>query len=44
MDRLRVIFNTHLLRRTKYTKVDGKPLIVLPNKEIISVHTEFEDL
>lgn len=41
--RLHYILAAVMLRRTKGTLIDGKPLIVLPPRTIHIVKTDFED-
>ena len=43
MKRLSVILKAVLLRRTKNTMVNGKPLIALPGRKIIVVTVPFSD-
>ncbi len=43
MARLSVVLNAVMLRRTKTTLVDGKPLLQLPVREIIEIKGPFLD-
>lgn len=43
LKRLHIILGSVMLRRTKSTIVDGKPIIVLPPKEVVTVKTDFLD-
>lgn len=43
MSRLSVILKAVLLRRTKNTLVNGRPLITLPGREVIVVTVPFAD-
>lgn len=43
MTRLAVVLGAMLLRRTKTMKIDGKPLLLLPKREIIEVKGPFLD-
>jgi hypothetical protein len=43
MTRLAVVLGAMLLRRTKTMTIDGKPLLLLPKREIIEVKGPFLD-
>ena len=41
--RLQILVEAVCLRRTKQDKVDGKPLVDLPNKKVVLRELEFTD-
>ncbi len=41
MSRLKVVLKSVMLRRTKDSQVDGRPLLVLPKREIIHASSDF---